>query len=116
MLTIISLPCNAGIAVQTTCVRAKGFRPYRSPERLERELRLGSAGWEFQPMLHTSLTAFTDVLSSVTAFSIVRSIIGKKGDGVKGEIPERSGEALFDPKMGGYHLIALNHPLAQEFC
>jgi hypothetical protein len=83
VLTIISLPCNAGIAVQTTNV-ALDDTP--SPERLKRELRPGSVGWEFQPVLHTSLAAFTDVLSSVIAFRKVGGIIGKKRDGVKGEL------------------------------
>ena len=42
-------------------------------------------------MLHTSLAAFTGVLSSVMAFRNVEGIIGKKGDGVKGEMPGGAG-------------------------
>jgi len=75
-LTIISLPCNAGIAVQTTNVTLYGTP---SPERLKRELRSGSAGWEFQPVLHTSLAAFADVLSSVVAFIMLGVLSAKSG-------------------------------------
>jgi len=76
VLTIISLPCNAGIAVQTTNVTHDATP---SPERLGRELRSGSAGWEFQPVLHTSLAAFADVLSSVVAFIMLGVLSAKNG-------------------------------------
>jgi hypothetical protein len=55
-------------------------------------------------MLHTSLAASVDVLSSVTAFRNVGGIIGKKGDGVKGEMTERSGGAKFHPARNENHL------------
>jgi hypothetical protein len=92
VLTIISLPCNAGIAVQTTNVTLDDTP---SPERLKRELRSGSAGREFQPMLHASLAASVDVLSSVIAFINVGSIIGKKRDDVKGESLENRAKMLY---------------------
>jgi hypothetical protein len=66
-------------------------------------------------MLHTSLAAFTDVLSSVIAFRNVGGIIGKKGDGVKGEMPGRSGEAIFEPRRNGYHLTTLITSLRKSF-
>jgi len=62
------------------------LRPYRSPERLERELQSGSVGQEFQPMLPASLTTSTDVLSSFTAFIRLLCIIGKKRNRVKGKL------------------------------
>jgi hypothetical protein len=76
VLTIISLPNNAGIAVQTTNVTLDDTP---SPERLKRELQPGSAGWEFQPVLRTSLAAFTDVLSSVIAFILLGVLSAKNG-------------------------------------
>jgi len=94
-LTIISLLRNAGNAAQTNC----GDVP-RSPEQLERELRSGSAGREFQPMLRASLAASTDVLSSVIAFRMLDCIIGKKRDDVKGKLQ-------YMPAAG----IALDQPL-----
>ena len=56
-----------------------------SPEQLERELRSGSAGREFQPMLPESLATSADVLSSFNAFIMLECIIGKNRDGVKGK-------------------------------
>ncbi len=58
----------------------------RSLKRLERELQSGSAGWEFQPMLHTSLAATADVLFSVIAFHMLEVIICKKEMDVKGKL------------------------------
>ncbi len=37
-------------------------------------------------MLHTSLAVSTDVLSSVVAFMVLGSIIGKKWGNVKGKL------------------------------
>jgi hypothetical protein len=84
VLTIISLPVNAGTAARTNDVGVKLLCPYRSLKRLERELRSTSARWEFQPVLRTSLSTFIEVLSSFTAFMMLRSIICKKGVDVKG--------------------------------
>jgi hypothetical protein len=84
-LTIISLPYNAGIAAQTTNVTLKtGTRDTPSPERLKRELRSGSAGWEFQPMLRKSLAASADILSSVIAFITVEEYYLQNTGDVKG--------------------------------
>ena len=56
--TIIGLPRNAGIAVRTTVI---------SPERLERELQLGSTERTFQQGC-ASLAESASLLSSVIAF------------------------------------------------
>jgi hypothetical protein len=81
--TIISLPANAGTAVQTIG-HAEYHFAQRSPERLKRELRSTFSGWEFQPLLPTSLAASVELLSSFTAFKMLGIIICKKGMNVKG--------------------------------
>jgi hypothetical protein len=69
VLTNISLPCNAGIAVRTTCGAgnhpALRVHPYNSR---------GNFDWFLTNVAHStrsghiSLAAFTSLLSSVTAF------------------------------------------------
>lgn len=63
--TNISLPCNAGIAVWTSC---GAFAP-RSPLLLKRELRLVSVERRFQPNARASLATFASVLSSIKVFN-----------------------------------------------
>src|SRR5512144_2649458 len=73
VLTNISLPCNAGIAVQTSCNTSRQLIP-RSPSRLERELQLISVECSFQQVCCPSLATSAGLLSSVTAFDLMRVI------------------------------------------